>query len=136
MVIAHNAVPRQRCTFEVWDGDIDEAEVQAHLLRLAGDPDWPPGPLNLVDLTTIGTISIPDPDLVALLRQGTVLETELKTALIVLPELMREDAPPAYEQAASATGVTVFTDPRTAAVHLGVDVELALRLLVELRRTL
>ena len=135
MVIAHNAVPMQRCTFEVWDGDIGEAEVGAHLLRLAVDPDWPPGPLNLVDLTTIGTISIPDPDLVALLREGTILETELKTALIVGPELMREHASPAYDQVASATGVTVFTDSRAAAVHLGIDVDLALRLLVELRRT-
>jgi len=79
MAIAHRAVRSHSCTFEVWDGNIDEEEVRAHLLRLAEDPDWPPGTLNLVDLSTVGDISIPDPELVALLREGTLLETELKT---------------------------------------------------------
>ena len=34
MAIAHKSVGSQRCTFEVWDGDIDEEEVRAHILRL------------------------------------------------------------------------------------------------------
>jgi hypothetical protein len=82
MGIAHKAVGLHRCTFEVWNGDIDEEEVRAHLIRLAEDPDWPPGPLNLVDISTMGEVTVPDPDLVAPVREGTILGTELKTALI------------------------------------------------------
>lgn len=134
MAIAHKAVGSHGCTFEVWDGDIDEEEVRAHLLRLAVDPDWPPGTLNLVDLSTVRSISVPDPELVALLREGTVLETELKTALIV-PALIDADAPQ-YEQAAHATGVTAFRDVRSASTHLGIPLETSLGLMNELRRSL
>ena len=92
MGIAHKADRAHRCTFEVWDGDIDEREVRAHLFRLAEDPDWPPGPLNLADLSTMGEVAIPDPELVALLHEGTVLETGLKTALVVRPERLAMNA--------------------------------------------
>src|SRR4051794_27749540 len=106
MAIVHKAVGSQSCTFEVWDGDIDEAEVRAHILRIADDPDWPPGSLNLVDLSTAGEISIPDPALVALLREGTILETEPNTAL-VLPKRLAETANE-YPEATDTTGVTTF----------------------------
>jgi hypothetical protein len=118
----------------VWDGDIDEEEVRAHILRLAQDPDWPPGALNLVDLSTVGNISIPDPELVALLREGTVLETELKTALVV-PALVDVEAP-RYEEAADATGVTTFADLRSASAHLGIPPGVALGFMDQLRQSL
>jgi hypothetical protein len=134
MAIAHKVVRSHSCTFEVWDGDIDEEEVRAHILRLAADRDWPPGALNLVDLSTVGNISIPDPELVALLREGTILETELKTALVV-PELVDADAPQ-YQEAAHATGVTAFTDLRSASAHLGIPLEISLGLMERLRQSL
>jgi hypothetical protein len=134
MAIVHKAVRSHRCTFEVWDGDIDEEEVRAHILRLAEDPDWPPGALNLVDLSTVRSISVPDPELVALLREGTLLETELKTALVV-PELVDADAP-RYEEAARATGVTAFRDIRSASAHLGIPLETSLGLMDRLRQSL
>jgi hypothetical protein len=134
MPIAHHAVRLHSCTFEVWDGDIDEQEVRAHILRLAEDPDWPPGALNLVDLSTVGNISIPDPELVALLREGTVLETELNTALVV-PALFNAEAP-RYAEAAHATGVTTFGDVRSALAHLGIPPEAALGFMDQLRQSL
>jgi hypothetical protein len=136
VTIAHRAVEAHRCTFEVWDGDIDEAEVRAHLLRLANDPEWPPGLLNLVDLSTTGAISIPDPELVAVLREGTILESELKTALVVRPEFMDVSTPPAYEESARATGVTTFGDLHSASAHLGIAAEVSLRLIADLRQSL
>lgn len=134
MTIAHESVTSQRCTFEVWDGDIDEEEVRAHILRLAEDRDWPPGALNLVDLSTARNISIPDPDLVALLREGTILETELKTALVV-PKIDGADAR-AYEESAQATGVTAFRDLPSASAHLGIPVQASLDIIQRLRQSL
>ena len=135
MGIVHEAVGSHRCTFEVWDGDIDEREVVGHLSRLAEDREWPPGPLNLVDLTTVRNITIPDPELVALLREGTVLETELKTALVVRADVINAGAH-TYNEAADATGVTAFTDLRAASAHLGVPLQTSLRHLQRLRQSL
>lgn len=135
MGIAHRAVRAHRCTFEVWHGDIDEAEVRAHLLRLAEDSNWPPGALNLVDLTTMGKVSIPDPELVDILREGTVLELELKTALVVRAEFLGA-TPPQYENAARATGVTAFPDLESASKHLEIPTEMSLPIMERLRASL
>jgi hypothetical protein len=135
MGISHLAVADYGCTYEVWDGDIDGEEVRAHLVRLAEDAHWPPGVLNLVDLSTVGVISVPDPDLVALLREGTVLEQELRTALVVRAEFLGENAP-AYDDAARATGVTAFTDVSSACEHLALPLDVSLRFMELLRSTL
>jgi hypothetical protein len=135
MGIAHEAITACECTFEVWDGDIDEEEVRAHLVRIAEDPDWPPGPLNLVDLSTMGTVTIPDPELVAILREGTILETELKTALVVRPNLLATDAPN-YDESARVTGVTTFTDLRSASEHLALPPQFTRDVLDRLRQSL
>ena len=135
MGIVHLAVASHSCTFEVWDGDIDEAEVRAHLFRLAEDEIWPPGLLNLVDLSTVGNISIPDPELVALLREGTILENELRTALVVRREFVGEDAPE-YDEAARVTGVAAFSDVRTASEHLGIPLKASLSIMERLRQSL
>jgi hypothetical protein len=134
MGISHVAVADHGCTFEVWDGDIDGEEVRAHLVRLAEDAHWPPGVLNLVDLSTVGVISVPDPELVALLREGTVLELELRTALIVRPEFLGESAP-AYDDAARATGVTAFTELSAACEHLEIPLDVSRRFMELLRST-
>jgi hypothetical protein len=134
MGIVHTAMASHSCTFEVWDGDIDEAEVEEHLFRLAEDADWPPGLLNLVDLSTVGTISIPDPELVALLREGTILENELKTALVVRSEFINANAPQ-YNEAARATGVTAFTDIPSASEHLGIPLHASLSVMERLRQS-
>jgi len=134
MAIAHRAVRSHSCTFEVWDGDIDDEEVRAHLLRLADDPEWPPGALNLVDLSTVRIISIPDPALVALLREGTVLETVLQTALVV-PQSVGARTP-RYDAAARATGVTTFPDIRSASAHLGIPPETSIGIVGRLRQSL
>jgi hypothetical protein len=135
MGIVHKAAGPHSCTFEIWDGDIDEAEIQGHLSRLAQDPEWPPGILNLVDLSTVKDISVPDPELVSLLREGTVLENELRTALIVRPERTTRNAPQ-YDESARATGVTAFTDVGAASAHLGIPLPVSLHMLELLRQAL
>ena len=112
MGIAHKADGRITVRSRFGMATSTSREVRAHLFRLAEDPNWPPGPLNLADLSTMGEVAIPDPELVALLHEGTVLETGLKTALVVRPELLAMNARQ-YDGAARATGVTAFrTRPR------------------------
>ena len=135
MGIVHIAVASHSCTFEIWDGDIDDAEVHAHLFRLAEDAAWPPGSLNLVDLSTVGAISIPDPELIALLREGTILENELKTALVVRSEFLDASAPQ-YDEAARATGATAFAEIRSASDHLGIPLQVSLNFMERLRKSL
>ena len=135
MGIVHLAVASHQCTFEIWDGDIDQSEVHAHLFRLAEDAAWPPGALNLVDLSTVGTISIPDPELIALLREGTVLENEFKTALVVRSEFLDPSAPQ-YDEAARATGATAFAEIRSASEHLGIPLQVSLNFMERLRQSL
>jgi hypothetical protein len=37
----------------VWDGDVTGDEAEDHVRRLRADAGWPPGPLHLVDTTTV-----------------------------------------------------------------------------------
>ena len=60
MSIRYRADRALGCTIAIWDGDITADDARQHLVRLAGDPDWPPGALHLADLTTIGNIIVPD----------------------------------------------------------------------------
>ena len=104
----------------VWDADVGAEDVQQHLIALAGDHDWPAGPLHLSDLTTIGTVSVPDPELVALLYEGTNLSEELKVAVVVRPDVS-EHPDTRLASAAREMRASIFTDLGAACEHLGVD---------------
>jgi hypothetical protein len=54
-------------TVVVWDGNVSTGQANAHLVRLAEDLWWPPGPLHLLDLTTAASVAVHDPELVRLL---------------------------------------------------------------------
>ena len=62
-------------------------------------------------------------------------ELELKTALVVRNEFLAA-TPPQYEKAASATGVTAFSNLRAASVHLGIPFEASLPVIERLRQSL
>jgi hypothetical protein len=83
----------------------------------------------------MGKVSIPDPDLVALLREGTVLERELRTALVVRGEFIAE-AGSQFDEAASATGVTTFATLSAASLHLGISPAISLPIIERLREKL
>ena len=87
MAIAYRADRELGCTISVWDGVVTGADVRQHLVRLAGDRDWPPrGNLHLSDLTTVTKATVPDPELLELLYEGTNVATDLKVAVVVRPE--------------------------------------------------
>ena len=86
MGIGHRINPDLGLTVEVWDGDITAEECRHHLTELAEDTRWPPGPLEIIDLTTLRDLTIPDPELVNVLVEGTNLLDEIKLVLVVQPD--------------------------------------------------
>jgi hypothetical protein len=119
-VIAYRVDQSVGCTTSVWDGNIGPGDIQQHLLVLAADREWPPGPLHLTDLTTITRADIPDPELLDLLYEGTNLSEDLKVAVVVRPEFLRS-SDPQFTSAAAEMRATTFTDLDPACAYLGID---------------
>jgi hypothetical protein len=97
-------------------------------MRLSADADWPPGGRHLIDGTTADSISLPDPELVELLFEGT----EVRRAAVVRPELA-DDELRAYT---AALDFTTFTDRNAACAYLGVDSVAVDAVIEELRQEL
>jgi hypothetical protein len=112
MPIAYRLDKALGCTIAVWQGDVTTRETDRQLMRLSSDVDWPPGPRHLIDGTTIDTMSLPDPELVNLLFEGT----NVLRAAVVRPDLLEElrDYAPSVE-------FTTFTDRAAAYAFLGLD---------------
>ena len=104
-------------------------------MRIAEDPDWPPGRLHLTDLSTVGTAAIPDTQLVELLYEGTNLGEELKLAVVVRDEFA------AGGDVRFASGLkqlegAVFANLNAACEYLGVDTQTVREITGELRTEL
>lgn len=119
----------------VWAGDVAAGDVEQHLIGIAEDPDWPPGPLHLTDLRMIGTASIPDRELVELLYEGTRLEERIKVAVVVRPELHRKPGL-RFASAAKEINAATFADLDAACGYLGVSADVVAQVLAELRAQL
>jgi hypothetical protein len=117
--IAYRAVRSLGCTVSVWDGTITAEDVRRHLIRLAGDNNWPPGRLHLTDLTTITKATVPEPELLDLLYEGTNVAQDLKVAVVVRPE-PRFTADLRYASAAEELSAITFDDFALACAYLGV----------------
>jgi hypothetical protein len=102
-------------TASVWDGSVTGDDARKHLLRLAADSHWPPGPLQLSDLTTLREAAIPDEELVDLLHEGTSLYNDMKIVLVLTPEMLY---PP---KALRNVATMMFTDLDRASRFLEVD---------------
>lgn len=120
MPIRYRADHLLGCTIAVWDGDITGDDALQHVFRIAEDRDWPPGSLHLADLTTVGTVSIPDPELVELLFEGTTLAADIRIAVIVRPDFVSA-ADARYETSMGTMHATTFTELDAACVYLGLD---------------
>ena len=120
MPIIHAADTALGCTIAVWDGDLTSEDMQQQLIRLASDPAWPPGPHHLVDATTLGTVIIPDPELLELLYEGTNLVQEMRIAIVLRPEFI-EAATARYRTTTAAFDAAPFTDLDSACAYLGLN---------------
>jgi hypothetical protein len=122
------------CTIVVWDGDITADDHVQHLVRLAADPDWPPG-RHLTDFTTVGEVMLPDPRLMEALVEGSPMRDEIVKVIIVRPGFLGEHW--IEDSGASVVGVPeVCTNVAAACVYLGVDPTVMQSALDELRSPL
>jgi hypothetical protein len=135
MGIAYRADRSLGCTVSVWDGNISANDIQQHLIHLAGNGEWPPGQLHLTDLTTVGDVTVPDPELVELLYEGTDLAEELKVTVLVRPDSVHEPDL-RFASAAHEIRATTFTDIRDACAYLGISTVDAQAIIQDLRTTL
>jgi len=120
MSILYRADSALGCTIAIWDGDITGEDARKHLVRLASDPNWPPGSLHLADLTTTSTVAIPDPELVELLFEGSNLAKELRIAVVVRPDSLG-DTNARYDTSMGTMNAATFTDPDAACAYLNLD---------------
>jgi hypothetical protein len=124
-------------TLVVWDGDItgDEAEDQVRTLR--ADPDWPPGPLHLLDTTTVTSAPlVANTKLVEMLTEIAEKKV-IRFAVIANGDATGEAA--RFQSEATAAGVSqviVFNDVSAACSWLGIDLPATRATLADLRREL
>jgi hypothetical protein len=133
MSILYRADRALGCTIAIWDGDITGEDARKHLVRLASDPNWPPGPLHLADLTTTTTVAIPEPELVELLFEGSNLAKELSIAVVVRSEFLG-DANARYDTSMGVMNAATFTDLDAACAYLELDSREVAAVIEDLRR--
>ena len=133
MSILYRADRALGCTIAIWDGDITGEDARKHLVRLASDPNWPPGSLHLADLTTTSTVAIPDPELVELLFEGSNLAKELSIAVVVRSEFLG-DSDARYDTSMGAMNAATFTDLDAACAYLNLDSRDVAAVIEELRK--
>lgn len=121
MGIAHKLVPELGLTVVVWHGDVTADDSVNHLVRLAEEQHWPPGLLHLTDMRTVKTVTLPDPELLELLFDGSHWRDEDLVKVVIVPaEMLRGTT---VEDAAAGLGMNadVFGDVANACARLGID---------------
>ena len=133
MGIAHRLLPDLGLTVVVWHGEVTADDSAHHLVRLADEPCWPPGSLHLTDMRTVRTVTLPDPELLELMFEGSHWRDEdLKKVVIVSAQLLPSAR---VQDAAVALGMNadVFGDVADACAQLRIDPVAISALLEELR---
>jgi hypothetical protein len=113
----------------------DEAEDQVR--KLKSDPDWPPGPLHLLDTTTVTSAPlVANTKLVEMLNE--IAESRLiRFAVIASGDSANEAVK--FQAEVTALGVSqviVFNDVSAACSWLGIDLPATRATLADLRREL
>jgi len=136
MSILYRADRALGCTIAIWDGDVTGEDGRKQLVRLASDPNWPPGPLHLADLTTISSVAVPDPELVALLLEGSNLVKELTIAILVRSDFLGDErTSERYDTSMGVMNAATFTDLDAACAYLDLDSQQVAAVIEDLRRT-
>ena len=107
-------------TVEVWDGDVTAEDCRRHLIELAEDPLWPPGAREIIDVTTLGDLSLPDPELVDMLVEARNLLDDIRLVLVVTPDDLYPERKARWA-AVRAVPLMSFTDLDRASEFLQVD---------------
>jgi len=120
MGIAYRINKALGCTVVVWDGSITAEHQTEHVLRLAADPEWPPGRVHLTDLTTPTEVTLPDPTLVDVLIEGTDVRDHVDKAIVVRPGFLSGTC---IQESRTSLGARSrpFSDLDRACAHLNVN---------------
>ncbi|HVJ98904.1 MAG TPA: hypothetical protein VNC41_18910 [Acidimicrobiia bacterium] len=121
VAIRHDIDEKLGLTVVVWDGDCSEHETLDHLVRLAEDTRWPPGPRQVSDIRTLNRATMPPRDLVAELIAGTDLHRTLKRVVVARPSRVESGNIPSMASVFGMNDATTFTDLDAACAHLGID---------------
>ena len=109
-------------------------EAEDHVRRLFDDPNWPPGPLHLLDATTVTSApTVANTKLVDL----AVNAAETRRIRFALVQHMGFDEATYFEREASEHGlsqVIVFNDLSTACTWLGLEVGRTRTVVADIRR--
>ena len=124
-------------TLVVWDGEVSGDEAEDNVRRLKSDPDWPPGPLHLLDTTTVTSAPlVANTKLVEMLNE--IAESRLiRFAVIASGDSANEAVK--FQAEVTALGVSqviVFNDVSAACSWLGIDLPATRATLADLRREL
>ena len=131
MGIAYRIEPTLGLTVVVWHGPVTMKDSVDHLVHLAADTRWPPGPLHLTDVRTVTSYEVHDSELTQLLlEESNLLERE---NVVIVDAAMLADT--TVEDAAASLGLTAkpFGDVAEACAHLHVDTARVESTLAELR---
>lgn len=120
-------------TLVVWDGRITGDEAEDHVRALRADPDWPPGPLHLLDTTSVASAPIvANTKLVEMLDE--IAEARLIRFAVVARGALAEATQ--FQTEATAVGVSrvvVFSDLAAACSWLDIDLPATRTTLDDLR---
>ena len=120
----------------VWDGTISGDEAEDQVRRLRDDPDWPPGPLHLLDTTSVTSApNVANTKLVELLCE--IAEDKVIRFAVVASGALAEATK--FQTEATAAGVSqvvVFSDLSAACSWLDIDFDATRSTLADLRSTL
>jgi len=123
-------------TLVVWDGVVTGYDAEEQARRLRADPDWPPGSLHVLDVTSVSSVpTVADTKLVEMLAE--MAETRQIRFAVIASDAFAEAT--RFQEAASAVGVSrviVFNELSTACTWLGVDLTATRAALSALRNEL
>jgi len=109
-------------TLVVWDGVVTGHDAEEQVRRLRSDPDWPPGPLHVLDTTSVSSVpTVAETKLIEMLAE--IAESRQIRVAVVASDAFDEAT--RFQEAASAVGVSrviVFNELSTACAWIGIDV--------------
>ena len=129
MGIGYRIDPDLGLTVVVWDGRVTAEDCRRHLMTLAKDTRWPPGPRQITDVTSLRDFALPDPELVDILVEGLDVLGDLKLVVVVTPGDLYPKSE-AHLKAIREPVTMIFTDLDRASKYLSVD-EAAVRAMVD-----
>ncbi len=129
MGIGYRIDPDLGLTVVVWDGRVTGEDCRRHLITLAEDTRWPPGPRQITDVSSLRDFVPADPELIDILAEGLDVIGDLKLVLVVTAGGLYPESEARFK-ATRDSATMIFTDLDRASRYLSVD-EATVRAMVD-----